>query len=117
MLTFYGYDKCSTCRKAKKWLEDRGHELKVIDITEHPPAQKLFNDVLKAGDYDLKQLFNRSGQLYRELNLKTELPDMTRGDAVGLLSQNGRLCKRPIVTDGKTHTIGFNEQTFKDVWG
>jgi len=117
MLTFYGYPKCSTCRNARKWLDSHGVKYTGIDITEKPPSAALLKQILKAGDYTLRNLFNTSGRLYREMKIKDKLANMSEPDAVKLLAAHGKLCKRPIVTDGKMHTVGFNESTFKQAWG
>lgn len=116
-MTFYGYDKCSTCRNAKKWLTERGIEFQFIDITKEPPAVETFREILNHGEYALRDLFNTSGQMYRQLDMKTKLNDMDDEEAVELLSQNGMLVKRPVVTDGKRHTVGFNEERYEQVWG
>lgn len=116
MLTAYAYPKCSTCRKALKWLADHGHEPRVIDITAEPPPATLLRSTLKTSDYQLKDLFNRSGELYRELNMKDRLPAMSEDEAIQLLSEHGKLCKRPIVTDGKRVTVGFDETAFARTW-
>lgn len=117
MLTAYVYPKCSTCRKALRWLDERGHRPRTIDITAEPPPASLLRSILRSGDYALKDLFNRSGELYRELNMKDRLPTMSEDEAIRLLGKHGKLCKRPIVTDGKRATVGFDEATFERVWG
>lgn len=117
MLKFYGYDNCSTCRNAKTWLTAHDVAFTSIDITEKPPPKSLLKAILKQGDYTLKDLFNKSGQLYREMKMKDRLATMSETEAVDLLAEHGKLCKRPIVTDGKQHTVGFNEERFADTWG
>ncbi len=117
MLDFYGYDGCGTCRKAKKWLDDRGVAYRSIPIVDKPPTQALLKKVLAQGDYELKHLFNTSGQMYREMKIKDKLAEMTQAQAVKLLSANGKLCKRPIVTDGKRATVGFKPDVFESAWG
>ena len=117
MIDFYGYDGCDTCRKAKKWLEAQGVEYRSIAIVEKPPSAALLKKVLGGGDYELKHLFNTSGQLYRQMKIKDKIAAMTQAEALRLLSQNGKLCKRPIVTDGKRHTVGFKPDIFSAVWG
>ncbi len=116
MITFYGYDKCGTCRKAEAILKSRGIAYTKIDVTTHPPPAALLKAILKAGDYKLGDLFNRSGEQYRQLNMKDKLKAMSEADAVALLAKNGRLVKRPIVTDGKNATVGFDEDTFAEKW-
>lgn len=116
MITFYGYDKCSTCRKAKKVLVERGVAFKDVDITTTPPPKKLLSQIAKSGTYKLTDLLNKSGVQYRELNMKERVKTMTPDEVVTLLAENGRLCKRPIVTDGTRHTVGFDEPVFKESW-
>lgn len=117
MIDFYGYDGCDTCRKAKKWLDAQGIEYKSIAIVDRPPSAALLKKILKAGDYELKHLFNTSGQVYRQMKIKDKLATMSEAEALKLLSENGKLCKRPIVTDGKRHTVGFKADVFERVWG
>jgi len=116
MITFYGYDRCSTCRKAKKALDGWNVEYRDIDITEKPPTKKVLRALLASGDYRLADLFNRSGVQYRELNMKEKLKAMSDAEAIELLAGNGRLCKRPIVTDGSKHSVGFKEDVFRAAW-
>ena len=115
MLTFYGYKKCSTCRKAEKKLESMKVAYKFIDITESAPSQTLLKKALKFVD-GLRPLFNTSGVQYKELKMKDKLPGMTEASALKVLSGNGRLVKRPIVTDGKNVTVGFKEDAFTKTW-
>lgn len=117
MIDFYGYDNCDTCRKAKKWLDAAGVEYRSIPIVDKPPSGALLKKILASGDYELKQLFNTSGQMYRQMKIKDKLGSMSQAEAVKLLSANGKLCKRPIVTDGKRFTVGFKPEVFGSVWG
>jgi arsenate reductase len=116
VLTFYGYKKCGTCRKAEKALEKVGVSYTFIDITEAPPSVSVLKKVALQAQIELKKLFNTSGVQYRELNIKAKLPAMSDKDILELLAGNGRLIKRPIVTDGVKSTVGFNEESFKKVW-
>lgn len=115
MLKFYGYDKCGTCRKARKWLDAAGLAYTFIDITRTPPPKKELKAL--AAQYGLKALFNTSGGQYRELGIKDRLAGMTGAEAVTLLAGNGMLCKRPVVTDGARRTVGFKDDVFAAVWG
>ena len=117
MILFYGYNKCSTCRKAKAYLEKRGIAFKEYDITAVPPSKTILQALLKSGAYPLKALFNRSGELYREMRLSEKLPAMSESQALDLLSTHGKLVKRPLITDGKRHTVGFDPEAIKRVWG
>ena len=116
-MTVYGYMKCDSCRKARKWLDASGLDHAFIDVTEQPPAVKTLGAVLNEGRYELKHLFNTSGQLYRSMNIKEKLPEMSRDEALKLLSGHGMLIKRPIVTDGRRFTLGFKPVVFEEVWG
>lgn len=117
MIDFYGYDNCDTCRKAKRWLDGRGVKYRAIPIVERPPDRALLKGILKAGDYELKHLFNTSGQVYRQMKIKDKLASISVTEAIKLLGEHGKLCKRPIVTDGKRHTVGFKPEVFEAVWG
>ena len=116
MLKFFGYQKCGTCRKAIKWLSTNDIPYQFIDITENPPSQTVLTKIVKSGEYQVKDLFNRSGKLYRDFNLKDKLPTMTTSAAIALLAQHGKLCKRPLVTDGKRFSVGFQAQDFAAKW-
>lgn len=115
-ITFYGYDKCGTCRKAKQYMRKQKLEFEDVDITLHPPPKRVLEALLASEDYRLADLFNRSGKQYRELNMKERLKGMTKAEALGLLSSNGRLVKRPVVSDGKRHSVGFDQERFAALW-
>ena len=113
----FGYMKCDSCRKALKWLEVQGVVHEFVDITQHPPSAQTLGGLLTVGRYELKHLFNTSGQLYRSMKIKDKLPAMSRAEALSLLAGHGMLIKRPIVTDGHRHTVGFKPPVFAEVWG
>jgi arsenate reductase (glutaredoxin) len=115
-ITFYGYKKCSTCRKAEKALEAAGVAYTYIDITEKPPTAKAIKAMVEACGFPLRKAFNTSGEVYKALNLKDKIEAMSEADMLKMLAGQGRLCKRPMVTDGKSATIGFDEKAFKKVW-
>ncbi len=114
-MKFYWYSKCGTCRKAKKFFDDRKISYQEIDITETPPPKTVLKKAVSARG--LKKLFNTSGVQYRELNIKDKLPSMTEAQALDLLAGNGRLVKRPVCVDGDRITVGYDEAEFKTVWG
>ncbi|MEX0744682.1 MAG: arsenate reductase family protein [Phycisphaeraceae bacterium] len=118
MLTFYGYERCSTCRNARKWLDAHERPHTFVDITEKPPPEELLQRIAHSDAYTLRHLFNTSGQLYREMNLKSRLPGMTEAEAIDLLVSHGKLVKRPIVVDetGERFTVGFKPDVFERVW-
>jgi len=121
-MKFYGYKKCDSCRKVMKWLDANGVTYDFVDITQSPPNVAELRAILAAG-FSLKDLFNRSGGQYRELDMMTRLPGMAEEEALALLAGNGYLVKRPIALDqgakaGKARaTVGFKEADYARVWG
>lgn len=116
MLKFYGYKKCGTCRKAENFFQQAGIDYQFIDITENPPTAETLVDIAKLADTPLKKLFNTSGIQYRELKIKEQLPTLSDLEILALLAGNGRLVKRPLITNGKQATVGFKAEVFADVW-
>ncbi len=117
MIEFYGYPKCSTCRKAEKALKEMGRAFKTRDITLTPPSRETLQAVLKSGRYQLKDLLNTSGEMYRALGMKDKLKTLTDSEVLQLLSKNGKLIKRPVTLEGGRVTVGFREDEFRKVWG
>lgn len=115
-ITFYWYPKCSTCRKAKKWLDEHQVEYEAVHIVENPPAREELEKLYQNSGLELKKFFNTSGQKYRELGLKDKIKTATDSELLDLLASDGMLLKRPIVTDGKNVTVGFNEEEFAKKW-
>ncbi|WOV86448.1 arsenate reductase family protein [Sporosarcina oncorhynchi] len=115
-LTYYGYPKCGTCRKAKKWLEMNELAFEEINIAENPPTKEELQQLISNSQLDIKKFFNVSGMKYRELNLKDKLVEMSDEEKVELLATDGMLIKRPIVTDGSHVTVGFNEENYEEAW-
>lgn len=120
MLTVYGYKGCGTCRKALAWIEDAGLGFRFIDITVRPPTRALLKQVLGQSapvSYDIGRLYNTSGKPYRELGMAQRRRTVSEAEQLDLLAGNGRLIRRPIVTDGRRFTVGFKEAEFEAVWG
>lgn len=115
-LTFYGYPKCSTCRKAQKWLEAHGLEIDYFDVSKQPPSKERIAELHEKSGLPWKKFFNTSGQKYRELGLKDQLKSVTGDEWVEWLASDGMLLKRPIVTDGEKVTVGFREDAFNETW-
>jgi len=110
----YGYEKCSTCRNAQKFLKNRNLSYEIIDITKVPPTKKELQSMLKVYSGEVKKLINTSGQAYRELGLSKKLPDMTVTQIIGLLAENGRLVKRPFLLVGsQAKRVGFKESEWE----
>ena len=111
-LTVYWYPKCGTCRKAKKWLDEHGVEYDLVDIVENAPDAETIRRWVEQSGLEVRKFFNTSGQVYRELGLKDKLVNMDKEEMIQLLASDGKLLKRPIVTDGHRVTVGFSEETF-----
>ena len=109
MIKIICYTKCTTCQKAKKWLEENSIEYEPRDIkTENPSLDELKEWYTKSG-LPLKKLFNTSGSLYKSLELKNKLPTMTDDEMLSLLASDGMLVKRPILILEDVVLFGFNE--------
>ncbi len=113
-MLFIEYPKCTTCKKAKKWLDDHGFQYTDRHIKEeNPTADELKTWHAKSG-LPLKRFFNTSGVLYKEMHLKDKLPEMSEEEQFQLLATDGMLVKRPIiVTDDKVLT-GFKEKEWEE---
>lgn len=116
MIKLYGYKKCGTCRKAESVLAKAGVDYTFIDITENPPSSAALKTVAQQAGRDLNKMFNTSGVVYREKNIKAQLADLSDAEMLKLLASDGRLIKRPIVTDGTKSTVGFDDTEFKRAW-
>ncbi|MBM6751158.1 arsenate reductase family protein [Mediterraneibacter glycyrrhizinilyticus] len=113
-MLFVCYPKCSTCKKAEKWLEAKGIDFEKRDIkTENPSAVELKEWYQKSG-LPLKRFFNTSGNLYKEMKLKDRLPEMSEEEQIELLSTDGMLVKRPILVDGDAVLVGFKEKEWEE---
>ena len=109
-MKIYSYPKCSTCRKAIKFLETSGARFETVDITATPPSRSELVSMLDRVGGDIRKLFNTSGQVYRELQLSTKLPTMSTDEAMNLLASHGKLVKRPfLVVEGRAAAVGFDE--------
>ena len=110
---FIEYPKCSTCKKAKKWLEENNVEFVDRNIVEETPTIEELNKWIEKSGQEMKKWFNTSGLKYRELNLKEKLPDMNAEEKVKLLSSDGMLIKRPLLISDKGIFVGFKEENWK----
>lgn len=108
-MLFIEYPKCSTCQKAKKWLDEHRIEYTDRHIVENHPSFDELKDWYEKSGMPLKKFFNTSGMLYKELQLKDRLPSMSEEDQLKLLAGNGMLVKRPLIIDGDTVLTGFKE--------
>lgn len=115
-IQFIHYPKCTTCKKAQKWLDENEIAYEEIHVVEQTPSKEQLERYWKASGLELKKFFNTSGMKYRELGLKDRLAEMTEEEQLALLASDGMLIKRPLVTDGEKVTLGFKEADFIDSW-
>jgi arsenate reductase (glutaredoxin) len=108
-LRIYAYEKCDTCRKALRFLKERGVAHEVVPIREEPPTEQELRTMLKYVG-GLRRLFNTSGLDYKALGLSQKLPAMSEAEAIKLLAGNGNLIKRPFVLGKDWGTTGFKEE-------
>lgn len=108
-MLFLEYPKCSTCKKAKNWLESNGVEFEDRHIVENNPTAEELNVWYEKSGLPLKKFFNTSGLKYKELGLKDKLPNMTEEEQLNLLGTDGMLVKRPLVIGDDFVLIGFKE--------
>lgn len=109
MLKFICYPKCTTCQKAKKWLDDKKIVYELRDIKLDNPTFEELTDWYKKSGLPLKKFFNTSGLLYKSLDLKTKLPEMTEDEMLKLLATDGMLVKRPLLIGDDVVLVGFKE--------
>ena len=108
----YQYPKCSTCRKALKWLDARGVSYDKSDLVAAPPALATLRDLHRRSGLPVAKLFNTSGESYRAGKWKERLAKLSEADALAALAKDGKLIKRPIVDTGKTVLVGFDEAAY-----
>lgn len=108
-LKVYAYKNCGTCRKALKFLDERGIAYDDVPIRETPPTVAELRRALEGAGGELRRLFNTSGGDYKQMNMKDKLPGMTERDALALLAKHGNLIKRPIALGDGVALVGFNE--------
>ena len=108
-ILFIEYPKCSTCQKAKKWLDANSIAYTDRHIVENNPTYNELKQWYEKSGLPLKRFFNTSGMLYKELQLKDKLPMMSEEEQLKLLATNGMLVKRPLIVNGATVLTGFKE--------
>lgn len=116
-MKFICYPKCTTCKKAQNWLDSKGVEYSLRNIKEENPTYEELKEWYGKSGLPLKRFFNTSGMIYRSMNLKDKLDDMTDEEKLRLLAGDGMLVKRPIlVTDDKV-LVGFKESEWEKLSG
>lgn len=114
MYLFLQYPKCSTCQKAKKWLETQQIEFVSRHIVEENPTADELRKWIQASGLPVKKFFNTSGMKYKELGLKDKLPAMTEEEQIALLASDGMLVKRPLLIGDGVLLVGFKEDQWKE---
>lgn len=112
-MLFIHYPKCSTCQKARAWLDVRGVSYEARDIKDDRPTLEELREWQRRSGLPLKRFFNTSGMLYRDLGLKDKLPGMSEEEQLALLSSDGILVKRPLLITDKTALPGFREKEWE----
>ena len=108
---FYSYPKCSTCRKASKWLDQNNINFELIDIIKEPPSKEFLELALIQFSSDIKRIFNTRGESYKSIDV--DILDLTKKRIIELLSNNGKLIKRPFLIINESKLIlGFNESEY-----
>ena len=115
MHKFICYPKCTTCQKAKKWLDDNKLEYELRDIKLDAPTREELSEWQRTGGLALRRFFNTSGLLYRSLDLKNKLPSMSEGEMLDLLATDGMLVKRPILVGDGFVFVGFKADEWKEI--
>ena len=115
MIKVYCYSKCSTCKKALKWLDDKGAEYELIDIKENNPSETELREYHAKSGLPLKRFFNTSGMIYRDMELSKKLPSMSDDEQFALLASDGLLVKRPLLVKDDTVLTGFREKEWEAI--
>ena len=114
MFKVYCYSKCSTCKKALKWLDEKKIKHEVIDIKADHPDEKTLRKYYAVSGLPLKRFFNTSGMQYRELELSKKLPDMSEDEQFALLAGDGMLVKRPLLVGKDFVLTGFKQAEWEE---
>lgn len=113
-MKFICYPKCTTCQKAKKWLDDSNISYEMRDIKSDKPSFDELKEFYKLSGQPLKKLFNTSGLLYKSMDLKNKLPEMSEEEMLTLLASDGMLVKRPLLVADEFVLIGFKEKEWEE---
>ena len=112
-MLFLEYPSCTTCKKAKAWLQSKGLQFTARHIKEENPTAEELSGWQEKSGLELKKFFNTSGLVYKDLGLKDKLPTMSREEQLDLLASNGMLVKRPIIVTGDAVLVGFKEKDWE----
>lgn len=112
-MLFVCYEKCTTCKKALKWLEDHGIKPEIRSIKEDNPTEKELKQWIQQSGKELKSFFNTSGMLYRQMELSKRRPEMSEEEQIKLLATDGMLVKRPLLIADDKVLVGFRENEYE----
>ncbi len=112
---FIEYPKCSTCRKAKKWLEENNINFTDRHIVDQKPTKEELKEVILKSGLPARKLFNTSGNVYKSLNLKSKMDSLSEDEMLDLLSTDGMLVKRPLIIGDDFALVGFKEDAYADI--
>ena len=116
-MKIYCYSRCSTCKKALAWLDERGIKYELLDIKEQHPTEEELRAYHRLSGLPLKKFFNTSGMIYREMELSQKLPTMSEDEQYALLATDGMLVKRPLVVGDDFVLTGFREKEWEEKLG
>ena len=115
MMIFLCYPKCTTCQKAKAWLEENGIDCQLRDIKPDHPTLEELTQWYRTSGLPIKKFFNTSGLLYKSLNLKDKLPTMSEEEMLQLLATDGMLVKRPLLIGDDFVLVGFKAEQWENI--
>ena len=113
-LRMWHYPGCDTCRKARRWLSERGMEVDLVHIVDDPPGIELLRDLWQRSGRPVRKLFNTSGRSYRAGGYKDRLPSMSDEEALAELAADGKLIKRPLLDAGDRVLVGFADDAYAE---
>ena len=115
MIRLYYYNRCGTSRKAKKFFDDHEIKYQLVEIVDEPPTKEELREMVIKSGIELKKFFNTSGQSYRDIGMKDKIKNLREEELLEILATDGKIIKRPLITDGTTVTVGWNEQV-EAIW-
>ena len=114
MVKVYCYSRCTTCKKALKWLDENKIEYEQIDLKESHPDENMLRELHEKSGLPLKKFFNTSGKIYKEMELSKKLPNMSEDEQFKILASDGMIVKRPLLITDKKILTGFKESEWEE---
>jgi len=113
MIKMYYYNKCGTSRKAKKFFDENEIPYEIVQIIDEPPTKAELNEMIRTSGVDIKKFFNTSGGSYREMGMKDKVKTLSEEELLDILASDGKIIKRPLITNGDVTTVGWNDEVAK----